>query len=149
MKTSSSIFAAMLTGLLLLMVSARASTPHVWYVTSPDYGQTFAYGSEQSRAWGVRGTDRHLALYLNYTNDPFVDRNNPRQYDNFVFNFPQITFGRDGHTFYYHTPKGRLAPVASRRPGFLGIEEIKLLDTSNLLIKKPHGYVTVMLEIWG
>jgi hypothetical protein len=63
---------------------ARADDDHSWRVTSPDHGQTFAYGTEQNRVWAERGRDRHLAVLLNFTNDPFVDRQNPREYDNFT-----------------------------------------------------------------
>lgn len=124
-----------------------ASSPRVWHVPSLDHGQTFAYGSEQNRSWQMRGADRHLALYMTFTNDPFVDRDNPRQYDYFTFGFPQVKMGSDGHTFYYHAPGGRLIPVAVRKPGFLGIEEIKLLDSSYLVIKKPHGYLSLTLVV--
>jgi hypothetical protein len=126
---------------------AKAYTRHVWQVTSPDHAQTFTYGSEQSRIWVTRGADRHLALLLNFTNDPYVDRSSPREYDNFIFNFPGITLGPDGHTYYYRASNGRSLPVAAKRSGFLGVDEIKLLPTSYLAIKKPHGYLTLTLMI--
>ena len=61
---------------------------------------------------GGAGHDRHLAVLIDFTNDPYVDNDNPRQYDNFTFDFPQIKLGADGHTFYYLTPEGRSLPVA-------------------------------------
>ncbi len=131
---------------LLLGTVAEADIIHV---TSPDHGQTFAYGMEQQRAWGERGSDRHLILYLNYTNDPYVDRNNPREYDNFTFSFPTITRTATGHTFVYRTPKGRLIPVADKHPSFLGIDQIRLLPNTVLIVRKPHGFVTVILQIEG
>lgn len=133
--------------LLFNPTPARAYTQHVWELTSPDHNQTFAYGTEQNRVWVTRGKERHLALLLSYTNDPFVDRNNPRQYDNFTFNFPNVKLGSDGHTYYYRTPDGRSLPVAVKRSDFLGIDEIKLLPSSYLVIKKPHGYLTLTLVI--
>jgi len=126
---------------------AAASTRHIWKVSSPDHGQTFAYGTEQSRVWASRGKDKHLALLLDFTNDPFVDRNNPRQYDDFTFHFPDVKLGPDGRTFFYHTSEGRSVPVAARRPDLFGIDEIKLLDSSYLVVKKPHGYVSLTLIV--
>jgi hypothetical protein len=133
--------------LLIAGYPAEAHARHIWRVTSPEHEQTFTYGSEQTRVWVTRGGNSHLALLLNFTNDPYVDRNNPREYDNFIFNFPDITLGADGHTFYYRTSDGRSLPVAAKRSGFLGIEEIKLLNTSYLEVKKPHGYLTLKLVI--
>ena len=120
---------------------------HVWTVPSPDHGQTFAYGSEQSRVWTTRGRDHHLALLLNFTNDPYVDRSNPRQYDYFTFNFPNVTLGADGRTFYYRTTDGRSLPVAAKREDFFGIDETKLLPNSILVVKSPHGYLSLTLVV--
>jgi hypothetical protein len=94
--------------------SAQADIRHFWSVPSPDHEQTFAYGSEQHRVWAARGNDKHLAVLLDFTNDPYVDQTNPRQYDNFTFSFPDVTLGKNGHTFYYHTSDGRSIPVASK-----------------------------------
>ncbi len=136
------------TGLLFFSeFPAKAYTQHVWQVISPDHGQTFTYGSEQSRVWVTRGDTKHLALLLNFTNDPYVDRNNPREYDYFTFNFPGVTLDADGRTYYYRTSDGRSLPVASKQSGFLGIDEIKLLGSSYLVVKKPHGYLTLTLVI--
>jgi len=140
-----SIFAAGLLGFFAAMALGEAA-PHSWVVKSPTHEQTFSYGSERHRQWITQGPERHLALSVEFTNDPYVDRIEPRQYDDFIFDFPEITLGKDGRTFYYHAPGGRSIPVASRHPGFLGIEEIKLLDTSLLVIQKPHGYLS--LEIF-
>lgn len=133
--------------MLLSGYPTQASTRHIWSVTSPDHEQTFAYGSEQSRVWATRGADKHLALRLNFTNDPYVDRNNPREYDNFTFNFPEIRLGVDGHTYYYRTSDGRSLPVAVSRSDFFGIDEIKLLNSSYLVVKKPHGYLSLTIVI--
>lgn len=127
--------------------SAHANTSHFWRVASPDHEQTFSYGTETNRVWAERGRDRHLAVLLDYTNDPFVDRDHPRQYDNFTFSFPGVTMGKDGHTFYYHAPGGRSVPVASKRPDFLGVNEVNLLPNASLIIRKPHGYLSLILEI--
>jgi hypothetical protein len=132
---------------LFIASSAKAYTQHFWHVASPDHEQTFSYGTETNRVWAERGRDRHLAVLLNYTSDPFVDREHPRQYDNFTFSFPGVTLGKDGHTFYYHTSDGRSIPVASKRPDFLGINEIHLLPNASLIIKKPHGYLSLSLVI--
>jgi hypothetical protein len=132
---------------LFLAPSAQAYTQHFWQVASPDHGQTFAYGSEQSRVWAERGYNRHLEVLLTLTNDPYVDQTNPRQYDYFNFSFPGVTLGKDGHTFYYHTTDGRSIPVASKRPDFLGINEIKLLPNATLIVDKPHGYLTLSLIV--
>ena len=117
------------------------------YVTSPDHAQTFAFGSEQNRAWTTQG--RHLALVLNFTNEPYVDSINPRCYDNFIFNFPRVTLGSDDRTFYYRTGEGRSIPVAVKQPGFLGMDEIRLLPGSRLMVEKPHGYLTAVLAVGG
>ena len=144
------LVAALLAGigsLAFATTPARAFTQHVWMVTSPDHGQTFTYGTEQRRSWTALGRDHHLALYLDYTNDPYVGWNEPRQYDYFTIEFPTIKLGPDGHTFYFHTSDGRSLPVATRKAGFLGIPEVKLLPSSHLTIRKPHGYLTVTLMI--
>ncbi len=133
---------------LILASSAQAYTQRYWRIVSPDHEQTFAYGTEQSRVWAERGRDRHLAVLLNYTNDPYVDRQNPRQYDNFTFSFPKVTLGKDGHTFYYRTPDGRSIPVAKKGPDFLGINEINLLPNATLSVAKPHGYLTLTLGVF-
>ena len=130
-----------------LMPAARADG--YWRVESPDHEQTFSYGSEQNRVWTERGPDRHLAVLLQFTNDPFVDRDHPREVDNFTFAFPRVTLGKDGRTFYYHTPEGRRIPVAEKRKDFLGINEIKLLPTAGLIVNRVHGYLTLTLEISG
>jgi hypothetical protein len=133
--------------LILFVTQVQASSPQYYRITSPDHEQTFAYGMEQNRVWVMRGADRHLAIRLTYTNDPFVDRINPRQTDNFEFHFPAVRLDAEGHTFYYHAPGGQLVPVATRKPGFLGIDEIRLLPTSDLDIQKPHGYLTLVLTV--
>jgi hypothetical protein len=132
---------------IFLACAARADLPRVWYVTSPEHDQTFAYGSESHRAWSSYGNPPHLLLFLDYTNDPYVDRSNPREYDNFSFDFPNVKLQSDGHTFSYLTPGGHAIPVALKQAGFLGIDEIKLLPTSKLIIAKPHGYLTLTLMI--
>lgn len=134
-------------GTWLFLPGFAQASPHFWRIRSPVHEQTFAYGSEQNRVWQQWPPDNHLALLLNYTNDPFVDRSNPRQYDNFRFDFPQILLGKDGHTFYYRTPEGRSIPVASKKPGFLGIDEVRLLPNATVIVNKPHGYITVTLEV--
>ena len=56
---------------LCLAPAARADGPHFWRIASPDHEQTFAYGSEQRRVWAERGPGiRHLAVLLDFTNDP-------------------------------------------------------------------------------
>ena len=140
-------FSTLILSLVLGAGLTHAYAQHIWRVASPDHEQTFTYGSEQSRVWVTRGDDRHLALLLNFTNDPYVDRNNPREYDSFAFNFPNVTLGADGHTFYYRTSDGRSLPVAAKRPDFLGGDEIKLLNSSYLEMKKPHGYLTLTLVV--
>jgi hypothetical protein len=149
-KSFSSAFVglAVIGAWLFLAPAAQAGARHFWRVPSPDHEQTFALGMEQNRVWAERGSDRHLVVLLNFTNDPYVDRNNPRQYDNFTFSFPSVKLGRDGHTFYYHAGDGRLIPVARRRPDFLGINEITLLPNASLGLDKPHGYLTLTLLIW-
>jgi hypothetical protein len=126
---------------------AEAYQQHSWEIRSPDHEQTFAYGMEQNRVWKQWGRNNHLALLLSYTNDPFVDRTNPRQYDNFRFDFPQVTLGRDGHFFFYRTPDGRSVPVAKKSPDFLGVDEVSLLPNADVVVDKPHGYITVTIEV--
>lgn len=132
---------------LFCVPSAEASAPHFWRVASPEHEQTFAYGTETNRVWATRGRDHHLVVLLSFTNDPFVDRQNPRQYDNFTFSFPGVTLGKDGRTFYYHTLDGRSVPVASKRRDFLGINEIHLLPNASLIVNQPHGYLSLALAI--
>lgn len=131
--------------LLWAFSCSRVYASHVWFVTSPDHEQTFAYGTESHRSWSARGN--HLVLFIGYTNDPFVDQDNPRRYDSFSFDFPQVKLQPDDRTFSYRAPGGHLIPVARRHPGFLGIEEITLLPASDLLIGKRHGYLTLSLQI--
>jgi len=100
---------------------------------------------EQSLVWKLWG--RHLALLLNFTNDPYVDYNNPREYDNFRFDFPRVRIGADGRTFYYHTADGRRIPVAAIHSGFLGIDEVRLLPNANVVVSRPSGYITVYLNV--
>jgi len=131
------------------LVSAGPLTaePRAWVVASPSHGQTFAYGSEKHRQWIARGPDHHLALSTEFTNDPYVDRTEPRQYDDFIFDFPSITLGRSGRTFYYHAPGGRAVPVAIQHRGLFGLDEIDLLATSFLVLHKPHGFLSFDLVV--
>lgn len=149
MKKFSAVFLglAVIGAWLFIVPSAQASNQHFWRVPSQDHEQTFTYGSETNRVLAERGSDKHLAVLLNFTNDPYVDRQNPRQYDNFTFSFPGVTLGKDGHTFYYHASNGRSIPVASKRPDFLGVNEVHLLPNASLIIMKPHGYLSLILEI--
>ena len=127
--------------------SAQADSSHFWQVVSPDHEQTWADGMEQNRVWAERGRDRHLVVLMEFTNDPFVDRQNPREYDNFSFAFPGVTLGKDGRTFYYRTPEGRSIPIAAKRADFFGINEIHLLPNASLIVHRPHGYLTLALAI--
>lgn len=138
---------ALTLALLPILAPAKTGEPQYWPIVSPDHEQTFAYGMETSRVWRQWGRDNHLAVLLSYTNDPFVDWNNPRQYDNFRFAFPNIKLGPDGETFYYHAPNGTLAPVAKKRKDFFGVTEVKLLPNAELKIYKPHGYITLVLIV--
>ncbi len=132
-------------GAWLALAAPASAEDHFWRLTSPDHGQTFACGMETNRVWKAWGG--HLALLLNFTNDPYVDYNNPRQYDYFRFDFPNVRLGADGRRLYYHAPDGRRIPVASIQPGFLGIDEVKLLPNANVVISHPHGYLTVYLNV--
>jgi hypothetical protein len=125
----------------------RAHSSDYWNIPSPDHEQTFAYGMEQNRVWAERGSDRHLVVLLDFTNDPFVDRVNQRQYDNFTFAFPDVRLGKDGQTFYFHAPGGPSIPVAIKRRDFFGINEIKLVPNASLVIVKPHGYLTLSILV--
>jgi len=129
--------------------AARAAgvAPHLWTIPSPTHEQTFAYGSEWHRAWVSRGPEHHLALDLEFTNDPYVSNDEPRRYDDFTFDFPQVTRGADGRTFYYHPGRGRAIPVAAYRSGFLGIDELKLLPHQALAICAPHGFLSLTLFV--
>jgi hypothetical protein len=115
-----------------------------WKLVSPDHEQTYAYGSETNRVW--KNWKGHLALLLTFTNDPFVDRQNPRQWDNFRFDFPNVRLGADGRTFNYRTSDGRSIPVAAIRPVFLG-DEVRLLPNASAMVSRPHGYITVYLNV--
>lgn len=146
-RFSPAVLGLALVAWLSIATSAQAYTRHFWRVASPDHEQTFAYGSETKRVWAAWGHDRHLVLLLNFTNDPYVDRQNPRQYDNFTFSFPNVTLGKDGRTFYYHTSDGRSVPVARKSPDFLGVDEIHLLPNASLVVEKPHGYLSLFLDV--
>ncbi len=122
-----------------------ASSAHSWTVVSPDHGQTFAYGTETGRTWkSWRG---HLALLLSFSNDPAVDYDNPRQFDNFRFDFLNIRLGDGAGIFYLRTGDGRRIPVASLRHDFLGFDEVRLLPNAGVVVRRPHGYVTVTLNV--
>jgi hypothetical protein len=129
------------------LATSLAASAHVYVIPSPTHEQTFTYGSERHRQWMTRGPDRHLALSIAFTNDPFVDRTDPRQYDDFIFDFPDVRLGADGHTFYYHSSHGHVVAVAKRYKGFLGLETVRLLNTSFLVMKQPHGYLTLALVV--
>ena len=133
---------------LMLLNPAKADFPRVWTAESSDHGQTYSFGSEQSRVWTELGSDHHLAVYTTFTNDPYAEGSANRRYDYFTFNFPQVKLGSDGRTFEYHTREGREIPVALRKRDFFGIEEIRLLPSSSLEIRKKHGYLSLILVIW-
>jgi hypothetical protein len=115
-----------------------------WKIPSPQHGQTFSYGSENRRAWLQRGN--HLGLFIEFTNDPYVDRVTPRQYDDFSFHFPNVTLGKDGRTFYYHPPQQKAVPVAMKHPGLFG-DDIRLLPSASLVVDQPHGWLTLTLLV--
>jgi hypothetical protein len=131
---------------IILSFPVTASA-HLYLVPSPTHRQTFTFGSEHHQAWQARGRDRHLALAAEFTNDPFVDQVDPREDDDFTFDFPDVRLGADGRTFYYHPGHGRDVPVAVRYKDFLGLDEVRLLDNAVLLMKKPHGYLSLALVI--
>jgi hypothetical protein len=129
---------------LLLFLPVRGAFARTWEITSPEHEQTFAFGSERQRQWQLLGN--HLGVIIHFTNDPYVDVDNPRRYDDFTFGFPRVTLGRDGRTFFFHPAKGPAIPVATRSPGFLGTE-IRLLPNSGLIVDKPHGFLTLTLVV--
>ena len=122
-----------------------ARPTRLWEVPSPNHAQTFAYGSERHRAWiDARG---HLAVVMNFTNDPYVDQISPRQYDDFTFDFPGVVLGKDGRTFYYHPPgTGRSVAVAVIKPGLFG-PGVELLPSSFLAVQKSHGLLSLNLLV--
>ncbi len=131
------------TALFLSLATPAHAEKHYWRITSPDHGQTYSYGMEQNRVWTQWG--QHLALLLTYTNDPFVDRSNPRMTDNLTFHFRNIVLGRHGSTFYYTTRTGRKIPVAQKKADFFGINEVHLLPEAVVLVEKLHGYVSAVI----
>jgi hypothetical protein len=136
------LFSSWALGLFFGLQPLPAAEAHLWEISSPEHEQTFAYGSERSRAWEQRGN--HLVLFIHFTNDPYVNIDEPRLYDDFSFDFPNVTLGPDHRTFYYHPGKGTAVPVAARQPGLFG-EEIRLLPSSFLVTNKPHGWLTLTL----
>jgi hypothetical protein len=129
---------------LLLLLPVRGALARTWEISSPEHEQTFAFGSERDRQWMVLGN--HLGIAIHFTNDPYVDVDNPRRYDDFTFDFPSVTLGPDGRTLYYHPEKGRPVPVATVSPGFLGTE-VHLLPNSCLIVEKPHGLLNLTLVV--
>jgi hypothetical protein len=118
---------------------------HIWEIASPDHEQTFTFGSERGRQW-VDAQGR-LAVIIHFTNDPYVNEDNPRRYDDFTFDFPDVTLGPDGKTFFYR-PSGQRAAirVAVKRPGLFG-DEVRLLPSSFLVVDKPHGLLSLTLLV--
>jgi hypothetical protein len=141
-----SLFFVIAMALTLAGGSLARAGQQIWYVTSPDHGQTYAYGSETNHSWTIGGSNNHLALNATYSNGPWAQGSNVL-YDNFIFNFPQVKLGSGGHTFFYHASNGLNLPVARRQSGFLGITQIKLLPTAYLVTKKKHGFLTQTLVI--
>ena len=140
-----SLLPALAFGAWITLAAPALAVTHFWPLVSPDHAQTWAYGTETSRVWKQWG--RHLALLLTFTNDPFVDRDSPRQTDNFRFDFRDIRLGADGRTFYYPPADGRRIPVAAIRPDFLGVGEVRLLPNANVVVSRPSGYITVYLNV--
>jgi hypothetical protein len=130
----------------VIVMTPLHATQHLWRLTSPNHGQTYAYGSEQSHTWKMWPPDNHLALCATFDNNPFAEGSNQR-FDNFLFHFPEVKLGSDGETFFYRPSKGLALPVAARRRGLLGITEIKLLPTAFLQVRKVHGYLTLTLIV--
>jgi hypothetical protein len=131
----------------MALATLQPAAARTWEIASPDHEQTYAFGSERHRQWmNVHG---HLAIAMGFTNDPYVDTFNPRQYDDFIFDFPDVTLGPDGKTFYYHpAAKGPAIPAAEKRPGFFG-EDVTLLPSSFLVVDKPHGLISLTLLVDG
>ena len=131
-------------GLALLNFAALQPWAHesLWLVPSSNHEQTFAYGSERHNQWVNR--HGHLALVIEFTNDPYVDRINPRQYDDFEFEFPSIRLGADHQTFYYYPPHRDRVAVAVNKGILRGII---LVPTSSMTIQKVHGMVTIFLMV--
>ena len=129
---------------LIFFAQHTAVFAGVWTVPSPDKGQTFSYGSERHRAWVAQG--RHLEVLIEFTNDPYVDQVNFRQYDDFSFSFPDITLGPDRKTFFYHPKSDKAVAVAVRQAGLFGAD-VRLLPSSRLLIEKRHGLLHLSLLV--
>jgi hypothetical protein len=142
-----SLLPALVLVIWFALAASASAKNFYWKVVSPDHEQTYAFGSETNRVW--KNWKGHLALLLTFTNDPFVDRQNPRQWDDFRFDFPNVGLGSDGHTFYYQTSDGRRIPVAARRAGFLGFDEVRLLPSASAVVSRPHGYITVYLNVFA
>lgn len=140
------VVSALVVGAWIAFAPPALAKNYFWQLTSPDHGQTWAYGTENNRAWKLWGG--HLALLVTYTNDPFVDWQNPRQWETFRFDFPRVRIGSDGRTFHYHTADGRSIAVAAIRPGFLGIKEVKLLPNANAVVNTRGGYLTAYLNVF-
>jgi hypothetical protein len=133
-----------LTLVLALIFGAGPVQAHLWEVTSPDQRQTFAYGSERHRQWIARGN--HLGIVMHFTNDPYVDQVNFRQYDDFDFEFPNITRATDGRTFFYHPRGHQPVAVATAHAGLFGTG-VTLLPSSCLAVQKIHGLLTLTLIV--
>jgi len=130
---------------VLALAFATTAPAGTWSVPSPDKHQTYAYGDDEHRTWFAQ--NGHLSIRLQYTNDPYVDATEPREWDAFIFNFPDVRLSSDGKTFLY-TPAGHPpVPVARRHGGFLGVKTVELLPTAALQINKYHGLLTLDLYV--
>ncbi len=70
----------------LLVATIATARGEIWKVGSPDHRQTYAYGSERHRQRLLLG--KHLGIYMEFTNDPYVGWTETRQFDDFVFGSP-------------------------------------------------------------
>jgi len=84
-------------------------------------------------------------LLLDFTNDPFVDRDSPRQYDNFTFPFPRDP-GKDGTPIISYAGRDAPSPWRAKQAVFLAVKKFASLQMPPYR-RKPNGYLSLSLVI--
>jgi len=111
---------------------------HAFLVESPDRSPVAVGGPQAKRSWLMQGKDKHLAVAISRSHGAETT---------VTFNFPQITLGKDGVTFFFRNPEGNLMPVATQKVNPAGSREVSLLKTCFLLVGKSGDSYLIKLRI--